>query len=227
MSGRPEVLQWLCAQLLPVFTDAATCTSPSQTTAGMTEVSTRNFGLLIAYVIPGFAVVLALSTRYPTLAQWLAASTTDAPSVGGFLYATLASITAGMLLNLIRWLLLDPLHHWMGVPRARWDVTLLATHADGFETFVEYHFRYYQFFAASFLAVLLIACMPDVMARLATSSSQAYLSAMVFGAALFAASRDALTKYYVRTNHLLRRHNAVGGKCYDERLQSPKQRTTQ
>jgi hypothetical protein len=38
------------------------------------ELSARNFGLVIAYLLPGFIAVVAVGGVVPTIAAWLAAA---------------------------------------------------------------------------------------------------------------------------------------------------------
>ena len=77
----------------------------------MTDVSARNFGYLVAYIIPGFTVVTAAGAYSPIVRSWLGTAP-PGPTVGGFLYVTLASVAAGMAANALRWLILDAIHHW-------------------------------------------------------------------------------------------------------------------
>ena len=54
----------------------------------MREVTGRNFGLLIAYILPGFVSLWGLAEFSPSVKSWLAASTATPgamPTVGGFL----------------------------------------------------------------------------------------------------------------------------------------------
>jgi hypothetical protein len=64
----------------------------------MTEVSGKNFGFLIAYILPGFVRLWAISYFSPTVRAWLVSSSSaaGAATVGGFLYVTLASVGAGL-----------------------------------------------------------------------------------------------------------------------------------
>ncbi len=105
----------------------------------------RQFGILIAYVIPGFIVVNGLAYHWPTVANWLAPG--DQPSVGGFLYVTLASIACGLVVSTVRWLVIDTLLHLTGVQEARWSLSELREQLPAFEMFVLYTYRYYQFHA--------------------------------------------------------------------------------
>jgi len=58
----------------------------------MREVNTQSFGYIIAFLLPGFIILVGLAQTSPTVAKWLGASGTDAPTIGGFLYGTLAAI---------------------------------------------------------------------------------------------------------------------------------------
>jgi len=70
-------------------------------------LSNDNFGPLIAYLVPGTIVLLGLSQFSPAVRVWFAATPADAPTVGGFLYLTLASLAAGMTVSALRWALVD------------------------------------------------------------------------------------------------------------------------
>jgi hypothetical protein len=43
----------------------------------MTEMSQKNFGLLIAYLLPGFVVLWGISFFSPTVQSWLTGSPPD------------------------------------------------------------------------------------------------------------------------------------------------------
>ena len=67
----------------------------------MTEVSATNFGLLIAYRVPGFTALWGTSYFSETVRHWLSGSGATTPTVGGFMYITLASVAAGECHRLI------------------------------------------------------------------------------------------------------------------------------
>ena len=73
----------------------------------MRDVTNNNFGLLIAYVLPGLTALWGAAHFSPTLRFWLAASPSELPTVGGFLYVTLGSVAAGMTVSTVRWLIVD------------------------------------------------------------------------------------------------------------------------
>jgi hypothetical protein len=62
----------------------------------MSGLSGKEFGILIAYVLPGFLTLWGVSPFSPTVAQWLSASPSGASTVGGLLYGTVASVGVGL-----------------------------------------------------------------------------------------------------------------------------------
>lgn len=171
----------------------------------MTEqLSEKNFGLVIAYILPGFVALWGASSFSPTIASWMTPSQQAAPTVAGFLLVTVASLASGLVVSAIRWAVVDTIHHRTAVRRPNWDFGKLSDRLAGFLAIVENHYRYYQFYSAMFIAVPFAA-----IARAASSAggdgSSAWLGAGLLGveAVLFFGSRDALTKYYARAEWLL------------------------
>src|SRR5688572_7097844 len=120
----------------------------------MDEFSHRNFGLTIAYILPGFVALWGASYFSDTLAGWLATASPTAPSIGSFLYGLLGSLTAGLVVSAIRWAAIDTVHSWTGVRRPDLDYSMLQTNLQAFDNAVEYHYRYYQFYANMAVALL-------------------------------------------------------------------------
>lgn len=91
----------------------------------MKDVSTGNFGLLIAFVLPGFIVLWGASYFSATVRLWL--STADAtPTVGGFMFGTLASVAAGVTVSTVRWLVIDKIRDWTGIRQPPWNFSRLG-----------------------------------------------------------------------------------------------------
>lgn len=61
----------------------------------MKEVSSGDFGLLIAFVLPGFIVLWGLRYFSATVRLWFSGAGTT-PTIGGFMFGTLASVVAGV-----------------------------------------------------------------------------------------------------------------------------------
>ena len=179
----------------------------------MVDVSTRNFGYLIAYVIPGFVVVSAASRYSEAIGSWLGVGQSASATVGGFLYATVASVATGMIVSALRWLVLDFIHHRTGVKKPHWDFSLLQSKRAAFVSLVENHYRYYQFYGNTLVALAITSALPGALSGLtAMTGIVGVVMAVGLSALLFVASRDALRKYYARTGELLgeRRRRRVG-----------------
>ena len=167
----------------------------------MGDLSGRGFGLLIAFVIPGFAVLWALQSYSPVVQTWLEQGRVadTAPSIGGFLYATLASIGVGITLSGARWLTVDQLHAHTGIKKPTWDDALLERRLDGFNQIVEFYYRYYQAYANGLVALALVVL---VHGRTNWSKGELWLSAAT-AVVFFLSSRDALRRCYSKVALLL------------------------
>ena len=147
----------------------------------------RSFGLVIAFVIPGFICLAAASRFSPTIAGWMSISPTTDPTVGGFLYVLLASIGAGLLASAVRWLVIDTFHHRTGLRQPKWDFARLQDNIAAFKIASEDNFKHYLFYSNSAVACLaFFIC--DQIAR-GTWPVWAYLLTALLEAVLLATSR--------------------------------------
>ena len=178
----------------------------------MREFSPFNFGLVVAYLVPGFVILWGFSFHSATVFAWLNGPAQSAPTVGDLFYATLAAVGCGMTANVFRWAIIDTIHHRTGVRLPRWDFSLLRQERlGGYELLVELHYRYYQFFAN----MLISLAFTYVAYRSRPGGWLAHWGTMDIGivivcVVLFLGSRDALKKYYRRAGELLSQPNERG-----------------
>jgi hypothetical protein len=164
----------------------------------MQEGSLSNFGLLIAYVLPGFTAL----QRLPFLSHAVVSCGTGAldqnPSVTSFLSGTVEALAVGLAVSTVRWLLIDALHHRTGLRPPAWDFARLEKNVVAFEYLVQVHYRYYKFYANMVVAL--------AWAFAAGGYAQGWrgLVYWLLAGLFLAASRDALRKYYERAGQLLR-----------------------
>jgi hypothetical protein len=155
------------------------------------DVSANNFGLLIAYVIPGFTAMKGLPGMTFNQASW-GASLAD-PTIAGFLSASIEAIFAGLTVSTVRWLIIDSLHHRTGVKPSNWDFAVLGKSADAFDLLIQILYRYYKWYANMVIAL--------VWAYLAGGYSFGWKGLLywLLAGLFFLGSRDALRTYYYRT----------------------------
>jgi hypothetical protein len=187
----------------------------------MTDVTRANFGYLIAYVLPGLVIVAKVGQYSETVRIWLGGTPAQSPTVGGFLYVTFASVGAGMIVSALRWLVLDSIHHHTGVPKPNWDFSRLPGALTAFEGAVENHYRYAQFFGNTLVALVIatIGGLPFV-DTVPVDPIVARGMTISLAALLFVASRDALRKYYDRTNAFLESDQPRREQIHDQRVAS-------
>src|SRR5437016_3433134 len=120
------------------------------------EAAITDFGLLIAYVLPGFTALWGGTYISPSLSAWIGTPPSDPPTVGGFLFVTLASIAAGITVSTVRWLVIDTLHHGTGLRPPDWDFSSLRDSVPAFSLMVDHYYRYYQFYGNMVISVAFV-----------------------------------------------------------------------
>jgi hypothetical protein len=165
-------------------------------------VTNASFGPLIAYLVPGATVLAGVSQFSPTLRGWLAATPVEAPTIGGFLYLTVASLTAGMTVSAVRWVVVDTLHAWTGLRMPTLDFSKLGDKVEAFTLLIDIHYAHYRFYANMLVATAVAyACYRIRLGDLHLGWLD--LGFVLLEAVFFATSRDTLRKYYVRSEQLL------------------------
>jgi hypothetical protein len=169
----------------------------------MKGTSNSQFGLVIAYVLPGFIGLAGLAPLLPVVSLWLKPVPQADFGLGPPLYAVLGATAVGLILSCFRWILVDHLHQWTGVERPTWDDAKLDRLLGGFDYLVQSHYRYYEFCGNTLLAILLAYGLNRSLRTLPFLGSVTDVGVLLVSIVLFAASRDALAKYYLRTGRLV------------------------
>ena len=119
------------------------------------------------------------------------------------MYAVLSAVAVGMISSCIRWLLIDHLLHMTGVRPPTWNPSQLEGHLASFTYLVESHYRYYQFYGNTIVAVVWTYMLTRSLGTLEVFGIGTDVGVVVRCAILFAGARDALAKYYARTKLLV------------------------
>jgi hypothetical protein len=178
-------------------------------------VSSDSFGLLIAYLIPGYTALWGLSYFSDSLNVWMGITSPDAPTLGGFLYTTVAAVAAGMTVSTVRWAVLDTMHHRTGIRSPRWDFSLLGPNVEAFQMLVEIHYKYYLFYSNSCVALLWSYGLRRWAIGWAAPIGGLDLLIPALMILFYLASRDSLRRYYQRSGQLL---------CWQQTRQNRKRR---
>ena len=110
-----------------------------------------SFGIVIAFLVPGFVSLWGASYHSATLKEWFRVGNAGTPTVGGFLYVTLGSIAAGVAVSGFRWFLIDVI--FCRVFKAKKNEFIfknLPGREDAFGFVHENHYRYYLYYANIF-----------------------------------------------------------------------------
>jgi hypothetical protein len=164
------------------------------------DISVNDFGLLIAYLLPGFTVVWGSAVASGKM-DWTAL-VQDGASVGAFLSLTVCALAAGMAVGLVRWFLIDSLHHATGIPRPTASFTALSANVGAYTFLNDAHYRYYQHHAGMLLATLWVYGVWRY-AEPFRAVGLADLGALALAVLYFLGSRDALAKFCRRSEQLL------------------------
>jgi hypothetical protein len=162
----------------------------------------RQFGLIVAYLLPGFIALAGIAPLIPVVSSWLE-PLSQGIGIGPPLYALLAATAMGMVVSCFRWLLIDAIHSVTGITSPVLNYRALERRMESFNFLVESHYRYYQFYANALIAILFAY---GINRLLKTSSLLGFgtdLGVFILCAVLFAGSRDALSKYRTRSGQLV------------------------
>ena len=169
----------------------------------MQSLSSNNFGLIIAYLLPGLIVLVGLRIHSPLLHAWLLGTPGSGDvTIGGFLFSTLAALLLGLICSTVRWLIVDTLHHATGIKPPKRDFRRLQQNVDAYRMVEANHYQYYQFYGNALVAFL-VAFGSVRLADAAIFFPIADLLMAALCGLLYLGSRDTLAKYYARVQALL------------------------
>jgi len=171
----------------------------------MKETSTWQFGLIVAYLLPGFIVLAGIAPLSPAVAQLLGPITQSDFGLAPTVYAVLAALTLGMIVSCFRWMLIDRIHYLTGIIRPIWDDSHLQDRLGAFTYLVEVHYHFYQFYANTIIATVFAYSVNRLLKTSPLLGIGTDLGVVIICAVLFAGSRDALSNYYAGTTRLVGR----------------------
>lgn len=170
----------------------------------MQNLTNRNFGLVVAYLIPGFVCLWGIGFIDPRVAAWLAGSRDVGPTIAGVLYVTIASLGLGMTASAVRWAIIDQLHHATGLTRPAWSDRDLHNRIEAYTWLIENYYRYYQFYGNTLVSLLIAyGLWRSSLPVPPPGPGWIELGLILISAVLLGGSRSALSRYYHRAGDLL------------------------
>jgi hypothetical protein len=162
---------------------------------------TRQFGLIVAYLLPGFIALAGIAPLIPVVSSWLE-PLNQGIAIGPPIYALMAATAAGMVVSCFRWLLIDQVHALTGVPSPALNYRALEKQMTAFNYWVEQNYRYHQFYANALIAILFAYGVNRLLKTSLLLGFGTDLGVFILCAVLFAGSRDALLKFRRRVGQL-------------------------
>lgn len=170
----------------------------------MQTLTEKNFGYVIAFLIPGFIGLWGVSYISPLARSWVMNTPNRIPTIGGFLYTTLASITMGLIIHTVRWAFLDTLHSRTGLAKPKLDFSRFKEVMKEFDYINENHGRYYQFYGNTLIAIILTYTIRQISLQKPPWSDWIIMvGVLALLGILFIGSRDSLRKVHERTAALM------------------------
>lgn len=169
----------------------------------MRSISDNTLGPLIAYLVPGVTALVGLSPFIPVVQSWLAGTVVNAPTIGGFLYLTVASLAAGMILNAVRWAVVDQFHARTGLRPPSLDFSRLGPNVEAMRLLIAIHYQHYQFYSNMLVATAIAWASHRTAIGWTQPPAVIDLVTAILEIVFFATSRDTLRRYYIRTSQLL------------------------
>lgn len=169
----------------------------------MQSVTNANFGPLVAYLLPGATVLLGVSPFSPLVRSWFAIPPDGTPTIGGFLFLTVASMGVGMTVSAVRWLVIDTLHRLTGLSLPPLDFSRLGPNVEAYGLLIEIHYRHYLAYANESIALVIAYVCYRVSLGCTLTLDGIDVLFVALEAVFLITSRDTLKKYYLRSQQLL------------------------
>lgn len=169
----------------------------------MDDTSSRWFGLIVAYLVPGFIGLAGVSPFLPEVGEWLQPVSWGDWGIGPTIYALLAATGVGMIVSCFRWAIVDQVMPWVGVPRANYDFRQLEARVNALDYLAKNHYIYYQNHANMLVASIWAYLVHRIFQTSPLLGFGTDLAMLVMSAVLFAGARDALRRYRKRSQQLL------------------------
>ena len=123
----------------------------------MAQFEPIDFGIVIAFILPGSVAVYGLRYVSPRINALWSILESGQVVIGPLIFLALATLAVGLIVSSLRVVLLEPIFHVTGVRQENVDYQKLANadQREFFKEMIKNVYRYEQFYGNTFLALLL------------------------------------------------------------------------
>lgn len=124
----------------------------------MKSIGPLDFGMVIAYLLPGFIALYGLRYLSPAVNQLIGLSYTKDGGIGIEIAIVAFALSAGVVVSAFRANVLDPLQERSGVGKPDFDVSKLKDEKalKAYEAAISNTYRFAQFYGNTFVALLFL-----------------------------------------------------------------------
>ena len=172
----------------------------------MVGLAPLDFSLVIAFLLPGFVSLYALSVVSPRISGLMNTLAGKDASLGTSVAVLLAALAAGVMMSGMRALVIDWLQHNTGVRRPDLNYRALTDRAvlGAFKEAVANVYRFSQFYGNMFVALLLLTILKFGLDLSSICAQPALFALSLAGTVvLFLSHRRSLSQTYSRMTEIL------------------------
>ncbi len=166
----------------------------------------KQFGVLIAFLLPGFIFLWIVSQSSPLIASWFANAQQESVTAAKFLFVFVASLCIGLIVSAIRCALIDSLLKLIGLKPPEDGLYSALSDPEKYKAFqgaVENHYRYYQYYSNSLVAIL-AAILLNFISKSDCAKTWYIIGVSGVCIVLLWGARDALSKHYKKITEILK-----------------------
>lgn len=165
-----------------------------------------DFGLIIAFFLPGFVAVYALGCFSPRISEVFSALLSKDQAFGASFMITVLALSAGLVISGIRAFALDFLHEktWPSMPDLDYSKLNSEGKLEVFKEAINNTYRFYQFYGNMFVALAFLTCVRyGVVGVDIRSQKTVFLASLLALLALLIQSRATFRNTYETAHEIL------------------------
>ncbi|HAI14174.1 MAG TPA: hypothetical protein DCM28_20885 [Phycisphaerales bacterium] len=163
----------------------------------MSESISELFGIIIAYIVPGFIVLLALGQIHPDIGYMMQPDgKTEIAGLLYFFYGLIAMIGLGVMISGLRWMTIDQINALTGIKRPAVNHAALIGREEHLDTIKDGFYRYYQFYSNCIVSLIIGDAVLRCFAINTDMTITTELVLLGICVVLWICQRDTLKKYH-------------------------------